>query len=354
MTEDLHQEQPSGAAARLVGGARSVLRPRARIRGPRIRAGAVIAIALLVGFVIWLAVRGGSSSSPTALPPRTPGAVPISVQGLRTIAALGVPIYWVGRKPGFTYELTKTADDRVFIRYLPAGVPVGSRDPYLTVATYPLENAFTATSRLAAKSGSVKVAAGPDAVAFYSGRRPTNIYVAYRGSSSQIEVYDPSATEALGLVASGQLSRVSASVPATAGISATTPGKLSLLAASLSDPIYWAGARPGVTYELTRTSGGRIYLRYLPAGVPVGTKQAYLTIGTYPVKDAFAATQRQSRTAGAVRVEIGGGAVAFYNTSRPTNVYVAYPGADVQVEVYDPAPGRARALVASGSIAPVG
>jgi hypothetical protein len=32
-------------------------------------------------------------------------------------------------------------------------------------------------------------------------------------------------------------------------------------------PVYWAGPRPSYTYELTRTSDGRIFVRYLPTGV---------------------------------------------------------------------------------------
>ena len=76
----------------------------------------------------------------------------VSLKGLKTLAALGIPIYWAGKRAGVTYELTKTADNRVFIRYLPAGVPIGSSKPYLTIGTYPLSNAFIVTRRLAASS----------------------------------------------------------------------------------------------------------------------------------------------------------------------------------------------------------
>ena len=68
----------------------------------------------------------------------------------------------------------------------------------------------------------------------------------------------------------------------------------------------------------------------------------YLMIGTYPVQDAFAVTQAQSRKADAVVLEAGQGVVAFYARNRPTNLYVAYPDVDLQIEVYDPNPARAR------------
>ncbi len=104
----------------------------------------------------------------------------ISLKGLETLAALGIPIYWAGEQPGVTYELTKTDDNRVFIRYLPAGVPIGSNQPYLTIGTYPVSDAFIVTSRLAAKSGSVSVEIGKDGSRSPAVSRP-------RACSSRIE-----------------------------------------------------------------------------------------------------------------------------------------------------------------------
>lgn len=134
--------------------------------------------------------------------------MPISFTGLKTLAALGIPIYWVGELPGVRYELTKTADDRVFIRYLPAGVPIGSSKPYLTIGTYPVRHAFTVTSRLAAKSGSVPVDVGKGAVAFSSRKSPESVFLAYRGSGVQIEVFDPTPGRARDLVSSLRVAAV--------------------------------------------------------------------------------------------------------------------------------------------------
>jgi hypothetical protein len=179
--------------------------PRAGFGLRRIRVGAAIAVAVLIGFGAWLAFRGGSSSS-TSPVPKGSTAVPISVDGLKTIATVvGIPIYWVGEKPGFTYELTKTTDNRVFIRYLPTGVPVGTKTPYLTIATYPFKGAFTATSTLAGKSDSVRIDIGNGGVAFYNQKTRTNVYLAYPGSDYQIEVYDPTPDRARAVVASGEV-----------------------------------------------------------------------------------------------------------------------------------------------------
>jgi hypothetical protein len=47
---------------------------------------------------------------------------------------------------------------------------------------------------------------------------------------------------------------------------------------------------------------------------------------------------------------VGGGGVAFYSPSAPTSVYLAYPGTDVQIEVFDPSADQARVLVESGAV----
>ncbi len=130
--------------------------------------------------------------------------MPISVKGLHSLAALGVPIYWAGQQSGVTYELTKTADNRVLVRYLPAGEKIGTKTPYLTIGTYPVKNAFAVTSRVAHSSSSVTVPVGHGGVAFYSRAAPTSVYVAYPGYDYQVEVFDPSPAQARS-IASGRL-----------------------------------------------------------------------------------------------------------------------------------------------------
>lgn len=322
------------------------------VRRPRVRAGAVIAIALLAGFIVWLVVRdGGSSSTPAA--PRA-DAVPVSRSGLKTLArAVGRPIYWAGPMRGFTYELTKTSDNRVYIRYLPAGVAVGTNKPYLTIGTYPVQNAFAVTDATSRQADSVKMKIAKRGIAFYSKDSPKNVYLAYPGSDYQIEVYDPSSERARDLVASGQIRPVLPGGAALGGASRASPAELEALATSLGHPLYWIGREPGITYEVRRSSSGSVYLRYLPGGVRVGVNKPYLTIGTYPIPRAFSVTRRLSRKPGAVPIEIGSDGVAFYSEARPTNVYVAYRGVDVQIEVYDPSASRAHDLVASEVLRPV-
>ena len=324
-------------------------------RRPQFRAGAVVAVALLIAFGVWIYVRGSGSSSPKPAPVRA-GAVPVTPAVLSSLAlSSSSPLYWAGPRSGFTYELTKTADGRVFIRYLPHGVPVGAVEPYLTVGTYPVADAFAVTSTLAHESGAIGVTVPGGGVGFYDTSRPTNVYLAFPGTSSQIEVYDPAAGEARRLVVSGEITRVSSAGGSSSTVAtAASVQELRALAVARNHPIYWAGPRSAVTYELTRAPGGHVFVRYLPPGAKVGTDHPYLTIGTYPIDDAFAVTKALSNDVSSVRVAVGNGGVAFYARARPTNVYLAYPGRNIQVEVYDPAAGAARRLVAANHIVPVG
>jgi hypothetical protein len=136
--------------------------------------------------------------------------------------------------------------------------------------------------------------------------------------------------------------------------SQTTADELRAFAASTPHPVYWAGPRAGQSYELTRTTDGRVYVRYLPAGVrPGDPRPRFLTVGTYPRANAFAELKRAARADGAVARELPNGGLAVLSRGS-SSVYFGYPGARYQVEVYAPSPGSARKLVLAGQVVPVG
>ena len=65
--------------------------------------------------------------------------------------------------------------------------------------------------------------------------------------------------------------------------------------ASTSDhPIYWAGPRPGVRYEFTRSTDGRTYVRYLTDGAKVGDPNCRSFLRSRPIRRRGAST-RSSR-----------------------------------------------------------
>jgi hypothetical protein len=137
---------------------------------------------------------------------------------------------------------------------------------------------------------------------------------------------------------------------------AASAAELRALPTSVGHAVYWAGERAGTTqtYELSRLQNGRIYIRYLPAGVEIGVPRPdYLTVGTYPFRNAVRALRRAGQRDPAVTRSLEGGGVALANTPDAQNAYFAYPGENVQVEVFHPSPGRALQLIASGRIVPV-
>jgi hypothetical protein len=136
--------------------------------------------------------------------------------------------------------------------------------------------------------------------------------------------------------------------------SAATLATLRALPGELGHDVYWAGPRAGFTFELTDVNGNT-FIRYLPSGVGVGDPRPnFLTIGTYPKPKSYTLLKRQSNRRGNESRPAAGGGLAVWSDSRPQSVYVAYPRADVQVEVYDPSAQRARRLATSGAVKPIG
>ena len=114
------------------------------------------------------------------------------------------PVYWVGSIPGRKLELTTTGSG-TFVRYLPLGVSVGDSDHAITIATYPLRNAFaTAVSRSkSAQMSKSETAAG--GLVVWSRTRPTNVYLAFPRVPHLVEVYAPDAEQARTLALSGRI-----------------------------------------------------------------------------------------------------------------------------------------------------
>jgi hypothetical protein len=122
-----------------------------------------------------------------------------------------------------------------------------------------------------------------------------------------------------------------------------------------STPVYWAGEQEGAQVELSRPGESRIYVRYLTGDAEAGDPRAnFLTVGTYAHANPVAALRQQGRGPGGVIGTAPGKAVVYFSRNDPKSVYLAYPGVDVEIEVYDPNFTRALQLVNSGQIVPVG
>jgi len=123
----------------------------------------------------------------------------------------------------------------------------------------------------------------------------------------------------------------------------------------LGHPIYWAGERPPDRLELMQDAEGNVFLRYLPPGVEAGDPGAgFLTVGTYPFEDPVGGLEETAAESDTPLRTAADGASILANPSSQGSAYLAYPGSELQIEVYDPEPGRALGLIRSGEIEPAG
>jgi hypothetical protein len=127
--------------------------------------------------------------------------------------------------------------------------------------------------------------------------------------------------------------------------------QLTSVSHSLGRPIYWAGPRDDSSYELTVTDSGRVYVRYLPRGAAAGDSRAdFLTVGTYTGTQAYENLKKVSTGPAVHSNLLDDGGLLVAPKRLPKSVYLAYPKADYQVEVYDSTSGAARRLALNGLI----
>lgn len=118
--------------------------------------------------------------------------------------------------------------------------------------------------------------------------------------------------------------------------------------------VYWAGPDNDRAYEVTHMADGTIYVRYLSKDAKAGTNDQYLTVVTYPQKNAFALLQSRVDSGGATGVMTETGALVAVDKGFPKSTYFAFPGVDVQVEVFAPKQDESHNLVLDGSIVLLG
>jgi hypothetical protein len=317
----------------------------------RYRTSAVIVIALAAGLIIWLVARHNGGSSKSAPVAETPA------QLSQLAASAGHPIFWLGRRSGTTYEMVKSSNGSIYIRYLPTGIPVGAAGEYLTVVTYPFPGAYAAIESVSKQNGVSPISLSNGAAAETSTpvSRSTNVHIAYPGVAYQIEVFDPTPGMAARLLQQGQLAafgKVNATPVPT--FTDTTPAKLRTVAASLGHPIYWVGPKSGFKYQIAQMSNGQVQVRYIPAGQTATNSASYLTIGTYPFPKALAAMHRLAQQPTAKTISLPGGGLAVIDSQTPQSIHLAYPQSAYQIEVYDPSAAAAKRVVSTNKLKSIG
>jgi hypothetical protein len=138
----------------------------------------------------------------------------------------------------------------------------------------------------------------------------------------------------------------SSSSQSTAGQMALTESELKSVVANLNSVVYWVGPLENAKYTLDVTDAGAAFVRYLPNGEGANdTAKNYLIVATYRVNAAYDAIKTAGNEQDGIGLLTSDGAAVYYNKNAATNVYLAYPGQDLQIEVFDPTPGKALQLV---------
>jgi hypothetical protein len=167
-------------------------------------AAAVVVAAVIVG---WLLVEHRSTPAPTRV---AAGPTLVSATQLASAArSVGHPVYWAGPRDNWSYELTVANSGRVYVRYLPRGAAAGdSRSNFLTVGTYPGENAYANLKKVSTGPAVHSNLLPDDGLLVAPKALPKSVYLAYAKRDYQVEVYDATDGAARRLALNGLIQQI--------------------------------------------------------------------------------------------------------------------------------------------------
>lgn len=162
--------------------------------------GAVIALAVVLGVVAWLATKDdGSGASASGGTERVLSAGELS----RFAEGLEYPVYWAGPVAGAELQLVEV-DEGVQVRYAEPGRKPAEE---LTIGSYPVANPRRAVAAVAAEAGA-EVRSGAGGRVVTNSGSPTSVYFASPDNAVEVEVYDPRPARAMSLARSGRVQPV--------------------------------------------------------------------------------------------------------------------------------------------------
>lgn len=177
------------------------------VRNRRILRIGIVALALLVGLIAWLATRGDDGETKPAAPSAGFEAKIVDGAELEELAtSAGHAVYWAGPVPGKEIEASETAQGDFQVRYLDEGTEAGGGGAgVLTIGSYPLPDPIAAVEGFAARKGSISRSSADGREVVTSVEKPTSVYFASSDGSVQVEVYDPDAKRAMSLALSARV-----------------------------------------------------------------------------------------------------------------------------------------------------
>jgi len=127
------------------------------------------------------------------------GKVALTEKELRDIVVgEGLTVYWLGPEDGARYTLISVNHHQNYVRYLPGGQglnDVGAN--FRVVGTYQAKDAFTITQNEAKTANGVGLTTSDGNAVYYNTTRPLSVYVGLKGTDDQIELFNPTAGQAL-------------------------------------------------------------------------------------------------------------------------------------------------------------
>lgn len=160
------------------------------------------------------------------------------------------------------------------------------------------------------------------------------------------------------LVVLGLTQQISPTLSDRTTLAAQTSGGVCLTESELKSIVkenniqaYWTGPIKNATYTLNSSTAGQVFVRYVPEGEKCDdVRPNFRVIATYEEADAFATTESAGTTADGVSLLNTDGSIVYFNKNVPTNIYVAYPGINYQIEIYDPNPKEAVSLATTQGV----
>jgi hypothetical protein len=110
----------------------------------------------------------------------------------------GLVVYWLGPEDGALYTLTSVNKNQNYVRYLPGGEglnDVGAN--FRVVGTYEAKDAFKVTQNDAKSANGVGLISADGNAIYYNRTRLLSVYVGFKNKDDQVELFNPTAGQAL-------------------------------------------------------------------------------------------------------------------------------------------------------------
>lgn len=131
----------------------------------------------------------------------------------------------------------------------------------------------------------------------------------------------------------------------TSGGVCLSEGELRKLVKEQKITAYWAGPVADATYSINTSNSGQVFVRYVLKDQNCDSNSnEFRVIATYALAGAFDSTKAAGSQSNGVSLGNSDGSVVYFNKDVPTNVYLAFPSLDYQIEIYDPDPKEAVAM----------